>query len=543
MSLLRTFHTVRHLRPIQVINRIARRFRNVAGHVASVGDGYRLVSREAEPPARPGDHLVEGQGFRFLDEYRPHEGEDRWEPRGAARLWTYQLHTFTYLGALEPARARAQVLDWIKENPPVEGPGWEPYTISLRIREWIEWLHKATDLASDARHKIVESIAQQAAGLEAQVEHHLLANHLLENAISLCWVGLSLEGPAVERWLRTGLKLLERELSEQVLGDGTHYERSPMYQALIAEPLLRLGGVAASSTGEAASRVRDLCRRVGVSMVQTLGLLTHPDGDYALVNDTSLGSAPTLAELSTRFSLKLVIPEGAWHLQRAGYMGMRSRDGTYLIFDAGDIGPAYQPGHGHADTLSLELSHRGERLLTDTGIHTYAVGNVRLSDRGTAAHNTVEIDGRNQAELWGAFRCGRRPRITGAGLEKSGNDLHLSGAYKCPGGLLRPTLHDRTLRVVRGSLLVQDRIRARGSHRATSRLHLAPGVEAAAAENAIRLSRAGRSIGTLTWSGPPWQVATSVYHPSFGIETERVCLCAPGVFRDELELGWKLQFE
>ena len=115
-----------------------------------------------------------------------------------------------------------------------------------------------------SRKAVVHSLAEQASALEAQIEYHLLGNHLLENGITLAWAGLSLDGPRSRQWLGKGLEILERELPRQVLDDGTHDERSPMYQALIAESLARLARVAALSAGPTALRVRELVERPAV---------------------------------------------------------------------------------------------------------------------------------------------------------------------------------------------------------------------------------------------------------------------------------------
>ena len=42
-----------------------------------------------------------------------------------------------------------------------------------------------------------------------------------------------------------------------------------------------------------------------------------------------------------------------------------------VIFDVGDVGARYQPGHGHADTLSFEMSNKGKRIIVNSGINTY----------------------------------------------------------------------------------------------------------------------------------------------------------------------------
>jgi uncharacterized heparinase superfamily protein len=83
-----------------------------------------------------------------------------------------------------------------------------------------------------------------------------------------------------------------------------------------------------------------------------------------------------------------------------------------IFFDCGAVGPDYQPGHTHADTLTLEASLHGQRLLIDPGVKHYDAGPQRSADRATASHNTVEIDGLDSSEVWHIFRVGRRATPT-----------------------------------------------------------------------------------------------------------------------------------
>ena len=90
-----------------------------------------------------------------------------------------------------------------------------------------------------------------------------------------------------------------------------------------------------------------------------------------------------------------------------GYGVIRSADSrSALIFDCGPLGPDYQPGHGHCDVLSYELSLHGQRVVVDTGVSTYEPGPERSYERSTAAHNTLRIDGEEQAEIVGEFPRG-----------------------------------------------------------------------------------------------------------------------------------------
>ena len=61
--------------------------------------------------------------------------------------------------------------------------------------------------------------------------------HLLANAKALVFGGLLFEGKNAENWVKTGLSILTKELSEQFNSDGMHFEKSFMYHALLLEDL------------------------------------------------------------------------------------------------------------------------------------------------------------------------------------------------------------------------------------------------------------------------------------------------------------------
>ncbi len=84
----------------------------------------------------------------------------------------------------------------------------------------------------------LESLALQLRWLRRRLEYHLLGNHLLCNGKALVFGRLYFEGPEADEWLRTGLAVVERELREQILDDGAHFERSPMYHLIVLEDLL-----------------------------------------------------------------------------------------------------------------------------------------------------------------------------------------------------------------------------------------------------------------------------------------------------------------
>jgi hypothetical protein len=495
-------------------------------------------------PARCDGAGFDGRSLRFLNRRLLFEGDERWCPPGMDRLWVYHLHYFQYLHAMPVAEGVRFVSDWIEVNRDPRGPGWEPYPLSLRIREWTEFVLSHPGLPPEFREKVIASLTVQAEALLSQIEYHLLGNHLLENAITLCWAGLSLEAPTSGAWARKGLALLSQQLRIQILPDGSHDERSPMYQALLAEALLRLAEVAQRSPAPIGEEIGVLARRNGLAMLAALEKLSHPDGEVALLNDCSLGEAPTAGALRARFGAGDEEParEGVWSLRAAGYMGWRNGDG-YAVFDAGAMGPDYQPGHGHADTLGLELSQRGRRLLTDTGTYTYEPGAERSYDRGTAAHNTIQLDGRDQAELWSAFRCGRRPKLREAGSESEDGNALLHGAYSAPAGGFSAMAHSRRVSFEGGVLHVRDEVKASGKHRADLKLHVAPGLSIAKGHGGLELVEGGRVLARVTGDGFIWSEGRSPYHPEFGLEIERPCLSASLAFKDNLAVEWQVALD
>ena len=164
--------------------------------------------------------------FRFLNQERRIKS---WNDSGAPKLWLYNLHYFNCTSA-------DLIRKWIDENPIGIGNGWESYPLSLRICNWIKWSLAGNPLEETA----LSSLALQTRYLSKEVEYHLLGNHLFANAKALIFAGAFFQGRLADAWLACGLRIMKAQLSEQVLEDGGHFERSPMYHSLILEDLLDL---------------------------------------------------------------------------------------------------------------------------------------------------------------------------------------------------------------------------------------------------------------------------------------------------------------
>lgn len=387
-----------------------------------------------------------------------------------SRLRDYTLHYHHRV-------TRAEATEWINRHLAGSRPGWEPYPLSLRVVNWI----KRLEYPSGA---VLASLASQADYLSRTVEHHLLANHLFVNAKALVFAGAVLDD---NRWLRQGLKILEREVPEQILADGGHFERSPMYHSLILEDLLDLVNLGRAYPGLLPDFSRPASR-----MLSWLGHMTHPDGDIAFFNDAAFRVAAPPGELRA-YAARLGIAAVPSPLADSGYIRLENPD-TVVLFDAAPIGPDYQPGHAHADTLSFELSYKGRRLVVNSGTSTYENSPERQRQRATAAHNTIRIDGRNSSEVWAAFRVGRRARPIDVRRYSTCCAEAAHDGYK-------PVIHRRRLELQQNRLIVTDSIHGSGRHTIEIFFHLYPGTQS----GVVRLSPA------FTCS-----VEDTTFHPQFG---------------------------
>lgn len=515
----RLWRTVRWLRASQVAGRL----------------WYRLYrpqrrSREALAP-RAADFLwsrckrnpvMTGPAtFRLLNVERTLMSPEDWNRPDWPRLWCYNAQYFDDLvaddGAERAGWHKRLVSRWVAENPLGSGTGWEPYPTSLRIVNWVKWSWCGGELCPAARH----SLADQARWLRRHLEWHLLGNHLWANAKALVFAGALLEGKEADAWLRKGLGLIARELREQVLDDGGHFERSPMYQAIVLEDLLDLVQLAGHFPDLVSANEQRHWKQTAGRMLAWLTTMSHPDGRISFFNDATFGVAPELEAL-VGYAAVLGVhieagqPPAVMHLAATGYV--RGAAGpAVLLADVGEIGPDYLPGHAHADTLSFELSLYGQRLLVNSGISLYDVGAERLRQRGTAAHNTVVIGGLDSSEVWSSFRVGRRAKPQGVECVAVDGALRISGGHDGYTWLGGKPIHARQWDLSETSLAVADRIT--GPHTdAVARFHLHPDwqVQLEDAASGSIVGPAGRVRVRVSGRGR-LAVEVSTWHPGFGL--------------------------
>ncbi len=365
---------------------------------------WRRIQKGLEAhPKCGGEELPE---FTFLNLTAKPKG---WNDESLDMLWRYNLHYFDWV--LTQRRRDAEYAEnllerWIKDNPKGCVPGWDPYPTSLRIVNWVKYLQTRSAHSASLRLCVENSLRAQLDYLAKHIEWHILANHLLANLKALV-IGNRFLGRDCDKWMR----LYEKQIGEQVLPDGGHYERSVMYHAIILEDVLDV----IKFCGEDAAWLRP----VAAKMLRYLVNMTGPDGKIAMFNDAADAIAkPTdwIVSYANKLGFEAPIAEPFVDFPDTGYTRMTVGD-FVLFVDTAPIGPDYQPGHAHADTLTYELYYKGRKVVTDSGTSEYR-GKRRAFERSTAAHNVVEVGGRNSSEVWSSHRVGARARIVKRGVEQ-----------------------------------------------------------------------------------------------------------------------------
>ncbi|MDH3393852.1 MAG: heparinase II/III family protein, partial [Desulfobulbaceae bacterium] len=505
-------------------------------------------------PAPRKPSLLSPSLFHFLGEARDlAELEKGWDDPSVKKLWCYNLHYFDDLNA-EGNESRLDwhrnlLIRWVQENPPGIGTGWEPYPTSLRIVNWLKWVLSGNELPAEC----LSSLAVQVRWLRRRLEKHLLGNHLFANAKALVFAGLFFKGAEAERWLGKGLAILSREMSEQILGDGGQFERSTMYHALALEDLLDLCNVVAVYPDAVPGRYRFFVDRWPVlveRMEYWLAVMSHPDGEIGFFNDAAFGIASQpdgLAGYAARLGMPSVAAasEGVTFLKESGYVRLQHASAVVLL-DAALLGPDYLPGHAHADTLSFEFSLFGRRVLVNSGISCYGTDGERLRQRGTAAHNTVVVDGEDSSQVWSGFRVAQRAYPSAPKIGRQGQHLIVEASHNGYRRLRGRNRHCRRWELGLGCLRVEDEVT--GPFRdAEARFHLHPDVKVESAQlsegRVVLVLPEGQRVDFVVEIGI-LRLDSTTWHPRFGESVPNVCLavqfCSPTV---KVELGWQRELE
>jgi uncharacterized heparinase superfamily protein len=396
-----------------------------------------------------------------------------WDMAGAPLLWRFHLYYWDWAWALATAEDQAQARtlfaamweSWRTAVPAGRGPAWWPYPVALRAWSFCG-IYRGLVAGSPIQDAFLADLAAQAGFLRRNLETDVGGNHLIKNLKALTGLAVFFGDDGLLAW---ALRRLRRQLDVQVLPDGGHYERSPAYHCQVLGDLIDVIGLLnVSGHGGGPAWLAEAIEK----MRGWLGAVLDPAGEVPLLNDGFPVSPELLAGLrpSASPSAPLVmLPDTG--LARAAV------GGWHLLADIGLPCPRTLPGHAHADTLACLVYADSEPLLVDVGTSTYAAGPDRDRERSTAAHNTVEVDQRNSTEVFGAFRAGRRARVSGVSAYTGPGPgaVTIQASHDGYRNLRGRPRHHRRWSLHADELRVDDTVTGLGRHRVVVRWHLAPG--------------------------------------------------------------------
>lgn len=319
------------------------------------------------------------------------------------------------------------VTEWIQDVPMREpflaGP-WRTLETGLRGENWNKALRYFMDspcVTEAFLDLFYRSMEEHAAHLMASHSPYrymsnwgVIENHgLFEIAMMLP------QSEKTKQYLEFALKNLEIEARMQILGDGVHWEQSPMYHNEVLHCYFD---------------VILLARRNGIKLPESIISQVHKmvyanlawkkpnhhqpmmgDSDDTDIRDLISVGAYLFQDPVLKFGgLERLDFESIWDLgmtaeteyealeckvpdftsiglMDSGNYILRTsweEDANYLRFHCGTLGA----GHGHSDKLHVDLVIHGEDVLVDGGRYTYVTGPKRFMFKDPAGHNTITVD-------------------------------------------------------------------------------------------------------------------------------------------------------
>lgn len=420
--------------------------------------------------------------------------------------------------ALQPARefAKNAVLKWIAENPFLRGPHYiSAMECGLRIPVFCYAL-RVLDWNHDERASICGAIYLHAWWIFRRLSlYSSLGNHTIGECVGLIFAGAVFrnhrEGSG---WFEAGMRLLEKELFHQVLEDGGPVEQSFQYLRFILDLYwLSIDFVEKNGFCNCESlKERLLAGESFLAAFQDQCCDPPSIGD----SDDGFAVAPGLAP--ERREPKKEI--GVRVFDKSGYTVIHGQNGVLLTFDHGPLGMPPFYNHGHADALSITLCSRGEPILVDPGTYRYNGEHLyRQYFKGTRAHNTVTIDGLDQAVQETGFIWGRpfTAKLLGASETAEGGfvlDAVHNGYSRLTEG---PVHHGRSIYFLdRLHFLCVDRFSGSGTHSFELNFHLHPDVRISREKGWWAIEKGAAKIFLMLLGAGGFRFVTGEEDPPFG---------------------------
>ncbi len=418
---------------------------------------------------------------------------------------------------------RAHLDSWFAACPYRYGPNWaSALEAALRLLSWsAAWQLLGgkdgvvfRDAAGAAfRRRWLDAIYQHAQFVSGWFSRHSSANnHLIGEAAGLFVAALTWpHWRAAPGWRAAAKAILERETLAQNAADGVNREQAIAYQQFELD-LLLVCLLAGKANGEWFSAA---CESRIEAMLGFVAAAMDAGGNVAMFGDSDDALALRLSQEPGFCRFRSVLATGAVLFRRGDFKRKAMRlddktrwllgpgadavfdgldaeeveppsrrafpDGGYyvlgvdfeaaaeirLVVDAGPLGYRSIAAHGHADALSFTLSVGGREFFVDPGTYAYhTAGPWRRYFRGTAAHNTVRVDGLDQSVPGGNFMWLDKARAGCSRWSCTPAMDRFEGWHDGYTRLADPVLHRRRIALDKAArrVTIEDQLEMAGEH-------------------------------------------------------------------------------
>jgi hypothetical protein len=417
-----------------------------------------------------------------------------------ARAWTGNAN---YSAEIEK-----QVISWDRSNPFMMGLNWKsPLEAGVRLISWayVSFIMGNLSQERETFHKVLRNtIYQHQYFIRKFYSKNSSANNHLIGEMAGLYIGSVFWPwyPESVSWRAFSRGQLLREIERQVEADGVGKERATEYQIFILEFFL-LAGALGQAIGN--SFPQEYWERIN-RMTLFLSAISNRTGDLPMFGDGDSGKVISLPEtpaervrallgvgpspngtlspnlrsillpwgqapneiplrpVSSSARSIQVFPDGGYCVLATERGG---EDEIVIVFDAGPLGLPPLHAHGHADALSFWFSYGGQEFFVDPGTYCYHNSNVwRSYFRGTAAHNTIRVDGEDQSVPGGTFLWHQAADCRIEHFEDTDDCAAVGGFHDGYQRLQDPVIHRRSLRLFKASrtLVITDRLQCQGTH-------------------------------------------------------------------------------
>ena len=422
-----------------------------------------------------------------------------------------------YFGTGTASYARAvlsQIQSWLEHCPYPLGPAWSTgIEAGIRLMTW-SWLYRflfaggRPEASTDA---IIlawfHSVCRHVRFIEthwsrySSANNHIIAEAAGVMAAAVTWPVLFKGRHLVGKCHR----ILVRECHRQIADTGEHLEQSTSYHAFVLELLLNACVLHEPTRKALAPRLKAMAQYLHALACNADAAPEFGDADGAVATGILergpryyhelVAAACAIASEDDAEPAKTVTSPVFWYAGRNlhetpvppsdDFSGSSSvvwngvcppQTSAKLCVDVGPLGLGSLAAHGHADALSFTLHVNGESVLIDPGTYAYHGEPAwRSYFRGTRAHNTLCVGGRDQAVMRGPFLWGRKYAVAVTHCIMSDDQFDLEASHDGYMATAR-VRHRRRIswHPLKGKWVIEDELVGSGEHAVELLFHVHP---------------------------------------------------------------------